>query len=298
MKRVIGYTLLFLFLFFLLRFVGGVIFFRPSKVKRLRTQPTPTPQVSGNNQQSKGFVATLEVVVFNDRDDNKIRGFGEEGLDWQVHYKVGKSKKVKTVTARASQKCFPTIFNWLYGGCSSLVTLEPGQWLQIWSETRKGWKNTTPPQEIELKTGKNLVMFGVRRYRPEEKEEESVSFPKCKKVEVINQRGGKQKVRVVAQSPRSGYLYRLVVDGEDYGWQRENTFNLQLNNKSHLVKGYVKDEQGNVAGGEGKCFLKVGLNMKIQPETGTPTWILILGLFISPLIAISLYHFYNQEGKR
>ncbi len=297
MKRVIGYILLVLFLFLLLRFIGGVIFSRPSKVKQLHPQPTPTPEVNEGGQENKGFVATLEVVVFNDRDDNKIRGFGEEGLDWQVHYKVGESQEVKTVTTHSNRKCFPTIFNWLYGGCSSPITLEPGQWLKIWPERKKGWKNTTPPQEIELKTGKNLVMFGVRRYRPEEKEEEKVSFPKCEKVEVTNLGGGKQKVKILAKSPTTDYSYRLVVDGKDYGWQKENIFELHLSGKSHLLKGYVKDGQGNVNGGEGECSLKVGLNMKVQPKTGTSTWLLIFSLFVSPIMAVLLYR-YGREDKR
>ncbi len=296
MKKIIVYILLGLVFFFFAKFFIRVIF-TPSKqtpTKQTNLTPTPIPTQTADRNNDK-FVANLQVAVYNDRDDNAIRGFSEKGLDWLVFYRLDNQPTVHEIKTQADKKCFPTIFNWLYGGCSQVIELQPGHWIKIWLADKKGWKINRQPTEFQLKTGQNMVMFGVRRYRPEEIETKPTVNINCRnlKIKLLQEDSQTSIVEadVVADSgeDNKNLQYRMVVDNQDSGWHRTNTFKLRLaKNKSHKLQAYIKDSQGNVVGGQNSCQQQIGLNMKTQPKTGTPIILLFIGLIVSPVAAIFL----------
>ncbi len=288
-----GYGLLFVFLVILGRWIIGVIFSRPKETK-ISTRPVKEEQEIKTEKvgptEEEGW---LQVVVFEDRDGNRSRGLGERGLDWEVYYRVGENKE-QVLKTKVAQRCFPTIFNWMYGGCSQEVKVPVGKWVKVYLKRRPGWRFTKGEVLVRVKRGKNLVYLGVRRLKPGEKEElEEGSKLGCKRLVVIGKeiKGEtlKLKLKVEPYSQRQGLKYRVIVNQMDLGLTDTSQREVSLKKgKEYIIKAFVEDGVGHRFEGEKGCVLKVNGKIESQPETGSSTIGLVLGLVVFPVVGLGL----------
>ena len=285
MKKVVGYVLLGLLGIVIIRWVIGVVFSRPKK-ERIQVQ-TEEATVSREGEKLGDQEAWLQVVVFEDEDGNRMRGLGENGLDWKVYYQVGEGE-IKSVEARLNRKCFPSIFNWMYGGCSEQVKVPIGEWVRVFLESREGWKMTRGEVVMKTKAGKNMVYLGARRLKPGEVVEDD-KVVDCRRLVVKKKVSEGQTLRLVvgveADGKTEGLRYRVVVNQTDLGWSESSERELSLKKgEGYIIKAYVKGVNGKESGGSDQCVLKVNGKVQNQPETGIPTEWLLVGLVILPLV--------------
>ena len=277
----------------------STIFSRPKSVKIKAPQPTPTG-TAPTQFQAINSKSSLQVVVFNDKDRNNLRGFGEEGLDWQVYYKLADQQDSQVLETRSASKCFPTIFNWTGGGCSQEVPVKFDQWLTVWAKTKPGWRLAKGNQMFVTKEGKNLVYLAVQRLKPNEVNVES-SPVLCQQMEIGYE--GKVEndnivlITVLPQPAMENLKYKLVVDDQSYDWQANNKWQVKLaRDKDHTLRGYIKTPEGEVVGGSGRCQKNISANLSTQPETGT-TWTWLVVWFMAlPVLGFSFIKLGLKKG--
>ncbi|NOY14917.1 MAG: hypothetical protein GXP43_01745 [bacterium] len=300
MKRLVAYALVGLVGLLLLRWIIGVIFSRPKQdTIRIRketatTQPTrPAERGKAEAEEVSINMGKMQASVFEDEDESRMRGFGEQGLDWVVHYEYVHEgvEKSGQLEARADRKCFPSIFNWLYGGCTEVIKVPLGDWVRVYIQPKPGWKVTNGQETIKVVKGKNLVFLGARRLLPGEKVEAASKEEElmCQELEVKKVRSDEQnvwlRVQVQAKSGGQGTLYNVKVNDKDLGWSPESTREVQLKKgQEYVIAGYVKGTDGRLAGGNEKCRVKVNGELKVQPETGIPTWVGLVILLGFPIV--------------
>lgn len=79
------------------------------------------------------------------------------------------------------------------------------------------------------------------------------------------------------------------------------TFDLTFNAPAtYTVKGYITDSKNNVKGGTDSCAVPLyitGQPIVTQPDTGTPTWFTILGMFSGLALLYYLFSLNNTKSR-